>query len=179
MSEFTKEMTKIIMETETNTNSIESTRPAQAAKALELFCEGQKTIKEISEELGMSYWTLIDFKRRHREVIADKRAQLAEEAFELAEGTRQLAKKKIQMLAEDPEALREMNLRDLNQAYKLAMDAGCYTLGTESRVTIEHKKEGISLEDAHKIIEEAKKQVRTIEMKDAAVDAVVIEEIKP
>jgi hypothetical protein len=80
---------------------------------------------------------------------------LAADGFELAEGLRLLAKQKLEMLANNPDALAKVNIRDLVLSYGIAVDKGMQALG-ENKVVVEHKAGKPSLEDAMKAIADAR-----------------------
>jgi hypothetical protein len=76
---------------------------------------------------------------------------------------------KMQQLADDPEALAKMNLRDLAISYGVYTDK--FLLATEgNRMVIEHKQGAPSIEDAKKAIEEARRKMRNM-----SVETVVTE----
>lgn len=161
----------------THPASIEQTKPALAAQLLADLCDGKKNMREISRETGVSYWTLIEFRDRHTETIDRRRQQLAEDAFELAEGLRQLAKLKVRMMLENPDEIKETNIRDFAQSYKAVMDSGLQSWGEEQKIVVDKKHDGIALADAVKAIEEAKKQIQkvsAVEANEVAVEAEVV-----
>jgi hypothetical protein len=73
----------------------------------------------------------------------------------MAEGIRLLMKQKMAMLADNPDALAKVNVKDLALSYGIAVDKGMQALG-ENKMVIEHKAGKPSLEDAMKAIEDAR-----------------------
>jgi hypothetical protein len=137
-----------------NANLIENRKPVEAAMALELLAEG-KTYDDVEAETEIGYTALVGLKARHPDTLDKRRKQLAYDGFEMAEGLRQLAKKKMQMLSEDEDQLMKVNLKDLVIPYAIAQDKGFAALG-ENKVVVEHRKDKLSIEDARLMIEEAR-----------------------
>jgi hypothetical protein len=84
-----------------------------------------------------------------------RRQQLAADGFEIAEKMRLLIAQKAEMLANDEEAMKKVNIRDLVLPYGIAMDKALQSLG-EAKVVIEHRSGKPSLEDAVAAINAAK-----------------------
>jgi hypothetical protein len=145
-----------------NGNRIENRKPVEAALALELMAEG-KTYDDVEAATGISYETLVSLRARHPDTLDKRRKQLAYDGFEMAEGLRQLAKKKMQMLAEDEDQLMKVNLKDLVLPYAIAQDKGFAALEGNT-VRIEHTSKKLSIEDARKLIEEARNQIQQGEL---------------
>jgi hypothetical protein len=121
---------------------------------LEQLAEGN-TWEEIAEATGFSFNQISKVKARHETAIEVRRKQLAADGFEMAEGLRLLAKQKLEMLANNPDALAKVNIRDLVLSYGIAVDKGMQALG-ENKVVVEHKAGKPSLEDAMKAIADAR-----------------------
>ena len=145
-----------------NANLVENRKPVEAALALELMAEG-KTYDDVEAATGISYETLVSLRARHLDTLDKRRKQLAYDGFEMAEGLRQLAKKKMQMLAEDEDQLMKVNLKDLVLPYAIAQDKGFAALEGNT-VRIEHTSKKLSIEDARKLIEEARSQIQQGEL---------------
>lgn len=132
--------------------------PKKAAKALEMVAEGVPW-KKVAREVGMDYGTLVALKRKYVTTVEERKAALAEDALDIAEGLRLLQKQKMEMLAEDPEQLARTNIRDLAIPWGIANDKYLQAVG-EQKVVVEHKSGKPSLEDAMKAIEEARAALR-------------------
>ena len=139
-------------------NFIERKDPALAVEALEMLAGGD-SFHTVSKATGLKWETISRLKARHKMVLDERRAMLAEDALEIAEGLRLLQKEKMRMLAEDPEQLARTNIRDLTLPWGIAQDKFLSAMG-ENKVTIEHKTAAPSLEDAMKAIEEARAKLK-------------------
>jgi hypothetical protein len=109
----------------------------------------------VADETGWSFTQIGAVKARHEVAIEVRKKQLAADGFEMAEGIRLLMKQKMAMLADNPDALAKVNVKDLALSYGIAVDKGMLALG-ENKMVIEHKAGKPSLEDAMKAIEEAR-----------------------
>jgi hypothetical protein len=134
--------------------TLEAREPTKAMLCLEQLAEGN-TWEEIAEATGFSFNQISKVKARHETAIEVRRKQLAADGFEMAEGLRLLAKQKLEMLANNPDALAKVNIRDLVLSYGIAVDKGMQALG-ENKVVVEHKAGKPSLEDAMKAIADAR-----------------------
>jgi hypothetical protein len=134
--------------------TLEAREPTKAMLCLEQLAEGN-TWEEIAEATGFSFNQISKVKARHEVAIEVRRKQLAADGFEMAEGLRLLAKQKLEMLANNPDALAKVNIRDLVLSYGIAVDKGMQALG-ENKVVVEHKAGKPSLEDAMKAIADAR-----------------------
>lgn len=139
-------------------NYIERRDPVLATQALELLAEGE-SINTIRAKTGMKWETICRLKTRHKAALDERRAMLAEDALDIAEGLRLLQKEKMKMLAEDPEQLARTNIRDLTLPWGIANDKFLSAMG-ENKVVVEHKAQAPSLEDAMKAIEEARAKLK-------------------
>lgn len=140
-------------------NFLERTDPGKATRALEMLADGE-SFKAIQRELGLQWDTVARLKSRHKKVLEERRAELAEDALEIAEGLRLLQKEKMRMLAEDPEQLARTNIRDLALPWGISIDKYLAVMG-ENKVTVEHKSAAPSLEDAMRAIEEARAKLKS------------------
>lgn len=119
-----------------------------------MMCQG-KGHKEITEETGIPFDSLIGLRARHEVAVEVRRKQLAGDGFEMAEGLRLLAKQKMEQLSNDPVALAKVNLRDLAISYGVAVDKGMLALDG-NRTIVEHVSRKPSLADAQAAINEAR-----------------------
>ena len=139
-------------------NYLERRDPALAVQALDMLANGD-SFHTVSKATGLTWETVSRLKARHKMVLDERRAMLAEDALEIAEGLRLLQKEKMRMLAEDPEQLARTNIRDLAIPWGIANDKFLAALG-ENKVVVEHKGAAPSLEDAMKAIEEARAKLK-------------------
>ena len=140
--------------------SLEARDPAKATLALEMLAGGE-TWEEVSNQTGYSFDQISRIRARHKVAIDKRKEQLAEDGLELAEGLRLLAKQKMAQLAENPDALAKVNIRDLVMSLGIAQDK-FYMAAGEAKVTIEHRGNKPSLEDAMKAIEEAREKLKNV-----------------
>ena len=123
-----------------------------------MLADGE-SFRTIQKELGLQWDTVARLKARHKTLLDERRAVLAEDALEIAEGLRLLQKEKMRMLAEDPEQLARTNIRDLSIPWGIANDKFLAAVG-ENKVVVEHKSAAPSLEDAMKAIQEAREKLK-------------------
>jgi hypothetical protein len=139
---------------ESGSRTLEAREPAKAMLCLELLADGS-TWHKVADETGWSFTQIGAVKARHEVAIEVRKKQLAADGFEMAEGFRLLLKQKMAMLADNPDALSKVNVKDLALSYGIAVDKGMLALG-ENKMVIEHKAGKPSLEDAMKAIEDAR-----------------------
>lgn len=139
---------------ESGSRTLEAREPAKAMLCLELLADGS-TWQQVADETGWSFTQIGAVKARHEVAIEVRKKQLAADGFEMAEGIRLLLKQKMAMLADNPDALSKVNVKDLALSYGIAVDKGMLALG-ENKMVIEHKAGKPSLEDAMKAIEDAR-----------------------
>lgn len=137
-----------------NSRALEVQQPEKGMLCLELLASGGNW-EEIAEATGFSFSQISRIKARHEMAIDVRKKQLAADGFELAEGMRLLMKQKMAMLADNPDALAKVSIKDLALSYGITIDKGMQALG-ENKMVIEHKAGKPSLEDAMKAIEEAR-----------------------
>jgi hypothetical protein len=102
---------------------------------------------------------LVNLKARHPDTIEMRRKMLAIDGFEMAEGLRMLAMKKLKMLAADDSQLSKVNLKDLVIPYAIAQDKGFAALG-ENVTRVEHTHKKMSIEEAKRMIDEARNEMK-------------------
>ena len=161
-----REMSKAIVEAAENGRLVEARNPEKAARCLEKMAEGRPW-KAIMREETVDWYTLVGLRSRHKDLIDRRKEIVAQDAMELVEGARMLQQEKMRMLAEDENALRRVNLRDLAMSYGIYAEK--FFMATDgNKVVVEHKTAAPSLEDAVKAIEEAKAK-----LKASSVDVLV------
>jgi len=147
-------------------NFLERKDPELAAHILGMLADGE-SYNTITKATGANWDTVCRLRARHKVVLEERRAMLAEDALEIVEGLRLLQKQKMQMLAEDPEQLARTNIKDLTLPWAIANDKFLSAMG-ENKVTVEHKSAAPSLEDAMKAIEEAKAKLKATSLEVVA-----------
>lgn len=145
-----------------NPLTLEAKDPKTATAALEMLAAGE-SYEEVGHKLGLTYSQLVSLKNRHGGSLEKRRAQLANEGFEMVEGARQLALKKMAMLAENPDALAKVSLKDLMLTYAVAQDKSFAALGEVQKVQVEHTSKKPSIEDALRAIHAARAALKKAE----------------
>jgi hypothetical protein len=148
-----------IAEKDLPAGAIERRKPKEAALALEMMAEG-KTYDEVEAATGIGYGALVGLKTRHPETLEIRRKMLATDGFQVAEAMRQLVMRKAVMLADDDDQLKKVNIKDLMITGAIAQEKAFGALG-ENVVRVEHTTKKLSIEDAKKMIEEARAKVRS------------------
>lgn len=137
---------------------VERRKPKEAALALELMAQGM-TYDEVQEQTGIGYGALVSLRSRHPETLEIRRKMLAHDGFQVAEAMRQLVLKKAVMLSDDDDQLKKVNIKDLQITGAIAQQRAFDALG-ENTVRIEHTTKKMSIEDAKKMIDEARAAIR-------------------
>jgi hypothetical protein len=123
---------------------------------VEALAEGKST-KWIKEKFKIDWNALCRIRTTHADLIRRRREVIAEDALELAEGTRMLAMDKMAMMSDDPEMLAATPLRDLALSYGIFTDKHILATDGGNKMIVEHQgAKAVSLADAVKAIEEAK-----------------------
>lgn len=139
-------------------NTIEREDPVKSARALEKIADGVPFNQIIREE-GIGWHTLVGLRARHKAFLDKRREYIAQDTLELMEGMRLIQHEKIRMLAQDENALKRVNIRDLAMAYGMFADK--FFMATEgNKVVVEHRSGAPSIEDAKKAIEAARAKLR-------------------
>jgi hypothetical protein len=147
----------------------EVARPGDCVLALEMLANGFGAEK-VREKTGLGWEAISGLRARHEMALDVRRKQLATDGFELAEGIRLLAKKKMEMLAEDDEALSKTSLRDLILSNAIAQDKAFAAMGEKPVSVVEHRSGRPSLADAQAAIAEARASLQK-----EAVEVVAVE----
>lgn len=143
---------------------IEVQSPGIATRALEMLAMGH-TYPEIKQVTGISFNGLMALKGRHKQAFEARRQQLADDSFELQEGIRLVAKRKLELLAQDDNLLMKTNLKDLLLSYGIAQDKALQAAG-ENKQVIEVRQNKLSLSDAIAAIEDAKAKLKKVGPED-------------
>lgn len=149
---------------EKSPSSLERRDPVVAAQALEMLAQGCQW-EAIRDATQLTFNEISRLRARNRTPIDQRRAELAQDGFEMAEGLRLLIKQKMERLANNEDALDKTNLRDLVLPYGIAVDKGMQAMG-ENKVVIEHTSRKPSLEDAMRAIKEARENLKQVKPED-------------
>jgi len=150
-----------------NWKFVEHTDPKNAALALELLAQGDR-YDEVKEKTGIGFTALAGLRVRHQGALDERRASLAQDGFQMAEQLRMLVQRRAEMLADNDDELRKVNIKDLVLSNAIAQDKAFNALG-ENKVVIEHRKEKLSIEDARRMIQEAREELAKGEINVSAV----------
>ena len=137
---------------------MEARKPKDCAMALELLAQG-KGYDEIEAQTGLGWNALKSLRSRHDVALDVRRQQLARDGWEMADGIRLLQLKKLQKLADDPEALDKVSIRDLALARNMELEHSMSVLG-EQTTTVKHVSGKPSLADAMAAIKEAREALQ-------------------
>lgn len=151
-----------------NARAAERTHPRESTLALELLAEG-RGFEDVSKQTGLTFSQIAALKARHKQPLEERRLALSEDGFEMAESLRLLAKKKIEALSNDEEALSKTSLKDLVIPWAVAQDKGFAALGEATKVVVEHRK-GPSIEDAVAAIAEARAKLKGEDGDDGSIE---------
>lgn len=149
---------KSVVESEASERMLEKRKPDLAVRCLEMLADGDG-YRKVKKETGLSFNAIASLKGRHKEALEVRREELAKDGFELLEKYRMLLNMKLEGLAEDSELLKKEGLKDLHTGYAILQDKALQAV-EGNKVTVVHRKEGPSLEDAMAAIEEAQKRVK-------------------
>lgn len=134
--------------------SLEKASPVNAVACLEMLAEGA-TYREIKARLGLSLNTVTALKLRHQDSLDVRRKELAAHAAEMAEMNRQVSKMKYEQLANDPESLSKVNIKDLAIAHGIYQEKEMAARGEATKIH-EIRSGKPSLADAVAVIQEAR-----------------------
>lgn len=136
--------------------AMEVKKPKECALALEMLANGE-TYYAIRKATGFGTDAIGRLKLRHQGAIDSRREAAAMEAEELADLYREVLRRKVEDLLEDPERLAKANPKDLALTFGITSDKAASLRG-DANVVVEHRK-GWSLEDARAMIEASRKKI--------------------
>jgi hypothetical protein len=150
---------------------VENCKPHVAAKALWMLAQGAR-IAEISRITGLGHETIRRLEWEHTDTLETRRKQFSiRYAMAAAEYT-DLLFQKSEQLANDPDQLKMISPDRLALTVGIMTDKASQLSGMATTV-IEHRR-GASIDDAAKMIEEARMRVAN-KAKEVTVEAEVIE----
>jgi len=150
---------------------IENRKPHVAAKALWLLAQGAP-VAEASRITGLSHESVRKLQWRHNDTLETKRKEFSVRYAMVASEYTDLLFQKAEMLANDPEQLKYVPPDKLALTIGIMTDKASQLMGMATTV-VEHRK-GTSIEDAAKLIEEAKARVAN-KMREVAIEAEVVQ----
>ena len=90
---------------------VEAKKPKETVLALEMLADG-KPYREVEEATGLAWVALAGLKVRHSGAMEKRRQQLANDGFLQVEKLRAISERKMDMLMEDEDSLKKMNIKD-------------------------------------------------------------------
>ena len=153
-----------------NRQRVEFWNPEAAAKALWLLAQG-KSIKSTSEVTGLARDTVRSLMWRHSDTLETKRKEFSQKYAMAAETYTDLLFAKADQLADDPDQLKNISPDRLAITVGILTDKAAQLTGMATTV-VEHRK-GPSLDDAAKMIADAKARIAN-KVKESAVEAEIV-----
>jgi len=150
---------------------IENRKPHVAAKALWLLAQGAP-VSEVSRITGVTHESIRKLQWRHNDTLETKRKDFSVRYAMAASEYTDLLFQKSEMLANDPEQLKAISPDRLALTVGIMTDKASQLMGMATTV-VEHRK-GTSIEDAAKLIEEAKARVAS-KLREGAIEAEIVE----
>lgn len=138
-------------------NNVEHYAPNKAALALYLLSQGA-TIKAISEKTGLGRGVIRSLEWRHNDTLETKRKEFSMRYAIAAQEFTDLLLERATQLFDDPEALSKISPEKLAITVGILTDKAAQLTGMATTV-VEHRK-GASLEDAAKLISEARQRIQ-------------------
>jgi hypothetical protein len=152
-------------------HSVENRKPHVAAKALWMLAQGA-TVAEAARVTGLKHEMVRKLQWRHSDTLETKRKEFSMRYAMVASEYTDLLFQKAEMLANDPEQLKYVPPDKLALTIGIMTDKASQLMGMATTV-VEHRK-GTSIEDAAKLIEEAKARVAN-KMREVAIEAEVVQ----
>tara|TARA_R110000787_G_scaffold71094_1_gene158218 strand:+ start:43 stop:570 length:528 start_codon:yes stop_codon:yes gene_type:complete len=152
---------------------VEAKKPKETVLALEMIGNGEP-YRKIEEETGLGWEALVGIKHRHAGALEKRRQQLANDGFLQVEKLRYVADKKLSMLAEDDDALKKVNIKDLIISQAVAQDKSFAAIGEGPKAIVEHRGKEPSIADAMKVIADAR---AALQKEAVPVDVVEVEDV--
>lgn len=153
-----------------NRQRVEHWNPQAAAKALWLLAQG-KSIKGTAEITGLARDTVRSLMWRHNDTLETKRKEFSQKYAMAAETYTDLLFAKADQLADDPDQLKNISPDRLAITVGVLTDKSMQLSGMATAV-VEHR-QGASIDDAAKMIAEAKSRIAS-KVKSQAVEAEIV-----
>ena len=149
---------------------IERRNPNAAAAALWMLCQGLPRTR-IREQTGLSLACINRLGFRHSDTLESKRKDFAMAYAQAAQTYTDLAMDKAERLMDNPELLDQISPDKLALTVGIFTDKAAQLSGMASAI-VEYRK-GASVEDAAKVIEEARARIAE-KIKSQAIEAEVV-----
>jgi len=151
-------------------NTVEHYAPNKAALALWLLAQGAR-LTDIRKNTGLSREVIRSLEWRHNDTLETKRKEFSMRYAIAAQEYTDLLFERSQQLFDTPEELAKISPDKLALTVGILTDKAAQLTGMASTI-VEHRK-GPSLDDAAKMIAEAKNRIAN-KVKSEAVDAEIV-----
>ena len=152
-------------------NCVEHYAPNKAAMALWLAAQGAR-ITDIQKKTGLGRETIRGLQWRHTDTLETKRKEFSMRYAIAAQDYTDLLFERSQQLFDNPEELAKISPDKLAVTVGILTDKAAQLTGMATTV-VEHRK-GASLDDAAKMISDAKSRIAS-KIKEDALEAEIIE----
>jgi hypothetical protein len=153
-------------------NNVEHYAPHKAALALFLLSQGAR-ITEISKKTGMGRDVIRGLEWRHNDTLETKRKEFSMRYAIAAQEYTDLLFERATQLFDDPDSLAKISPEKLAITVGILTDKAAQLTGMATTV-VEHRK-GASIDDAAKMISEARTRIAN-KIRESAIDAEIIDE---
>ena len=155
-------------------NCVEHYAPNKAAMALWLAAQGAR-ITDIQKKTGLGRETIRGLQWRHNDTLETKRKEFSMRYAIAAQDYTDLLFERSQQLFDNPEELAKISPDKLAVTVGILTDKAAQLTGMATTV-VEHRK-GASLDDAAKMILDAKARIAS-KIKESAIEAEIVDEPK-
>jgi hypothetical protein len=155
-------------------NNIEHYAPHKAALALFLLSQGAR-ITEISKKTGVGRETIRQLEWRHNDTLETKRKEFSMRYAIAAQEYTDLLFERATQLFDDPDSLAKISPEKLAITVGILTDKAAQLTGMATTV-VEHRK-GASIDDAAKMISEAKARIAN-KIKEKVIDVEFVDVTK-
>jgi hypothetical protein len=153
-------------------NNVEHYAPNKAALALFMLSQGAR-ISEISQRTSLSRDVIRSLEWRHTDTLETKRKEFSMRYAIAAQEYTDLLFERATQLFDDPDSLAKISPEKLAITVGILTDKAAQLTGMATTV-VEHRK-GASIDDAAKMISEARTRIAN-KIRESAIDAEIIDE---
>ena len=155
-------------------NCVEHYAPNKAAMALWLAAQGAR-ITDIQKKTGLGRETIRGLQWRHNDTLETKRKEFSMRYAIAAQDYTDLLFERSQQLFDNPDELAKISPDNIAVTVGILTDKAAQLTGMATTV-VEHRK-GASLDDAAKMILDAKARIAS-KIKESAIEAEIVDEPK-
>lgn len=139
-------------------DSLEVRKPDKVILAVDMLADGE-SMYAVKKATGLGHDALVRLRLRHKDAIEVRRMKAADDAERLMGRYMALSEEKAQQMEDNPELLAKVNPKDLVLSASIMADKSSQLRGLATGGAGDSK-QGASLEDVQKAIEEASERVR-------------------